>query len=143
MIFLFLAVFSSSLMALMLKFTETGNFNRYAITSANYVSAFSLSLMLSCRETPPWEDIPSALFSFMEEFFSVVVSGIASFSHSASLIWAVIVGMIGGVFYCFGFIYIQKSTRENGAGMTGAVGKLGIFIPMVLSLILWKEIPGP
>lgn len=142
MTYLFLAICSSSLVALILKSSENANYNRHAVTSVNYVAAFCISIILSYRETPAVGNISTSALAFMDEFSAVVLLNSAVFSSSASLIWAVLVGVLGGIIYCSGFLYIQKSIRENGVGMTGAVAKLGIFVPMVLSLILWKEIPS-
>ncbi len=39
------------------------------------------------------------------------------------------------------FIYYQKSVKENGVGISGTFAKLGILIPMIFSIIIWKEYP--
>ena len=57
------------------------------------------------------------------------------------MIWRCFTGFFGGILYFLGFIYIQKSIRNNGVGITGAFSKIGIFIPMMLSVLFWKEYP--
>ncbi len=132
-------------MALVLKHSETGHYNRYAVTTANYIMAFCLSLLLSKGDAAVIHSLSEALShgldSFCQEWAAVIGGGQTRFSPSASIIWALCIGIFGGIFYCFGFIYIQRSIQENGVGITGAVAKLGIFFPMVLSLILWRELP--
>ncbi|MFO7810952.1 MAG: hypothetical protein R6V47_06235, partial [Candidatus Delongbacteria bacterium] len=64
------------------------------------------------------------------------------FEPGPSLYSAVVIGLFGGVLYFLGFMFIQKSIRENGVGLTGAVAKTGIILPVILSMILWKEIPN-
>lgn len=131
-------------MALLLKYSETGQYNRYAVTTANYVMAFCFSLVLSSGDAVAmtcYFPLPESFLYFMDEWRAVIGGGSILFSLGASFFWALIIGFAGGLFYCFGFIYIQKSIRENGVGITGAVAKLGIFFPMVLSLILWREVP--
>ena len=115
-IFLFLAILSSSLIAMILKFSESRNLNRYAVTSSNYVAAFTISLIMSVKEINPEN----------KEGISSVLA----------------LGIFAGVLYFLGFIFIQKSIKENGVGITGAVSKIGIILPVVLSMILWKEIPN-
>ncbi|MCK4980465.1 MAG: EamA family transporter, partial [Candidatus Delongbacteria bacterium] len=137
MIYLFLAILSSASIAMILKFSETKNFNRYAVTSMNYVVAFSISLALSPLDSS--EDLSFSLNSMLNEFSLVLVN---KFSLSGSFTWAILIGLIGGVLYFLGFIFIQKSIKVNGVGITGAVSKIGILIPMLLSLFLWKEIPN-
>jgi len=115
MIYLFLAVISSASIAIILKFSENRNLNRYAVTSANYVAAFTISLLMNF--------------------------GVGKIQGESSLNGVVGLGAFAGLLYFLGFIFIQKSIKENGVGITGAVSKIGIILPVVLSMILWKEIP--
>lgn len=39
------------------------------------------------------------------------------------------------------FIFYQKSVRKNGVGISGTFSKLGILIPMIFSMVLWREYP--
>ena len=118
MLYLFLAILSSASIALILKSSENRDLNRYAVTSANYVAAFTISIIFSLS------------------------SSSVSFEPGPSLFSALVIGLFGGVLYFLGFIFIQKSIRENGVGITGAVAKTGIILPVILSMILWKEIPN-
>ena len=122
---------------MILKFSETKNFNRYAVTSMNYIVAFSISLALSPLGSS--ENLFFSISGMLKEFSLVSVN---KFSLSGSFTWAILIGLIGGVLYFLGFIFIQKSIKINGVGITGAVSKIGILIPMLLSLFLWKEIPN-
>ena len=128
---------SSASIAMILKFSETKNFNRYAVTSMNYVVAFSISLALSSLGSS--EGLSFSIPVMLKEFSSFSV---AKLSVPGSFTWAILIGLIGGVLYFLGFIFIQKSIKINGVGITGAVSKIGILIPMLLSLFLWKEIPN-
>ena len=47
MIYLFLATICSATIALIFKYTEGSNTNRYLITSSNYFIAFSTSLFMA------------------------------------------------------------------------------------------------
>lgn len=116
MIFLFLAILSSTSIAMILKSSESRNLNRYAVTSANYVAAFTISFAMSIKEFK------------MESHEGI--SGV------------ICLGIFAGILYFLGFIFIQKSIKENGVGITGAVSKTGIILPVILSMILWKEIPN-
>ncbi|MGD9706874.1 MAG: EamA family transporter [Candidatus Delongbacteria bacterium] len=116
MIYLFLAVISSASIAIILKFSENRNLNRYAVTSANYVAAFTISLLMNF--------------------------GVGKIQGESNLNGVMGLGAFAGLLYFLGFIFIQKSIKENGVGITGAVSKIGIILPVVLSMILWKEIPS-
>ncbi len=116
MIYLLLAILSSASIALILKFSENRGLNRFAVTSANYVAAFSVSLFLTLRSGNGFS-VPA-----IRDVYAI--------------------GIFAGILYFLGFIYILKSIKQNGVGLTGAVSKTGIILPVLLSMILWKEVPG-
>jgi multidrug transporter EmrE-like cation transporter len=58
------------------------------------------------------------------------------------VIWGVLIGSVAGLFFFLSFIFYQKSVKENGVGVSGTFAKLGILVPMVFSIILWKELPS-
>jgi drug/metabolite transporter (DMT)-like permease len=139
MIYLFLAVFCSGSIALILKYSESRNLNRMVVTTSNYVVATSVSLFFVIKENLFFRS-PLSIDMFFSESEKLLTGGI--FSESSSFIWAVLTGFFAGILYFLGFIYIQKSIKENGVGITGAFSKIGIFIPMILSMLFWKEFPG-
>jgi len=62
--------------------------------------------------------------------------------HQNNNITALItIGLLTGLAYYGAFYFYQKSVKENGVSLSIAVGKMGIIIPMMLSLFLWKELP--
>ena len=143
MIYLFLAIICSSSIALIFKYSEGNEMNRYAVTSTNYFTAFAVSLlMILLKPSIKFYGINISITSFINEFTKVILKNNGSFSEGASLIWAVLLGVIGGVFFFLSFVYYQKSVGENGAALSGTFGKLGILVPMIFSVVIWKEIPG-
>jgi len=138
MIYLLLAIICSSSIAIIFKFSETNNLNRYAVTTMNYFTAFTVSLVLALVEG----NIKMGLEgNFLDEFQDVIIEGNNLFSPMASLIWAIVVGTIAGAFFFLSFVYYQISVRENNVGLAGTFGKLGILVPMSFSIIIWKEFP--
>lgn len=140
MIYLFLAILSSTGVSLILKYGEKKQFNRYLITSANYFIAFSISLGLSYPVLKNSELCRFKLGNFIDLFSNLGCS--LPLNYQQSILWALIVGIFAGILYFLGFISIQASLNEKGVGITGAFSKLGILIPMILSLIFWKEFPN-
>ena len=141
MFFLFLAIFSSSAIALIFKYSETSRMNRYAVTSANYFAAVLTSgIILSVRGilVPKELDLIDALKQLSESMSSESIM----ISRESSFVWAVIVGLCAGGFFFLAFIYYQISVRNHGVGLSGAFAKLGILVPMLLSLLFWKEYPS-
>ena len=140
MIYLVLAIICSATIALIFKYTENSSGNRYVITSSNYFIAFMISLfMILYNKTLIGINKEG---SFVKEFKEVVLKGTGIFSPFSSIIWAILIGGIFGGFFFLSFIYYQKSVKENGVGVSGTIAKLGILIPMIFSIIIWKEYPG-
>ena len=139
MFYLFLAMLSSATIAMIFKYTENTNSNRYLITSANYFVAFSISLFLVF-----YKNLFVGLIkehSFLSELKVLISGDPYTFTPYGSICWGIIVGGISGFFFFFSFIYYQKSVKENGVGISGTFAKLGILIPMIFSIVLWKEFP--
>ena len=142
MIYLFLAILCSSSIALIFKYSEGAKMNRYAVTSVNYFTAFIISLlMIIIKPSIKINGINISLANFIKEFTNILSRNSGYFSKDASLVWAVLLGTIGGAFFFLSFIYYQKSVKENGASLSGTFGKLGILVPMIFSILFWKEIP--
>ena len=51
-------------------------------------------------------------------------------------------GVLSGVLYLLGFVAFQANTRSHGIVLTSVFSKLGLLVPMVLSLVLFREIPS-
>lgn len=130
----------SATIALIFKYTENSNANRYLITSANYLIAFSISLFMVFYNRLFTELVKEQ--SFLSEL-KILLTGVDyTFTPYGSIWWGIIVGGISGFFFFFSFIYYQKSVKENGVGISGTFAKLGILIPMIFSIILWREFPS-
>ena len=140
MFYLFLAMVCSATIAMIFKYTENTNSNRYLITSANYFVAFSISLFMVF-----YKNLVTGLIKeqpFLSELKLLVSGDPYTFTAYGSVWWGIIVGGISGFFFFFSFIYYQKSVKENGVGISGTFAKLGILIPMIFSIVLWKEFPS-
>ncbi|MEL7564098.1 MAG: SMR family transporter [Dehalobacterium sp.] len=121
MFFLFMAIISSASIALIFKYSESKGLNRYYITSYNYVMAIIISLVLTIIQ---WPGVVK------------IIQG------STYIIWLLLLtGIPAGLFFYLSFIYYQKSVEENGATLSGMFGKLGILIPMIVSILFWRELP--
>lgn len=73
--------------------------------------------------------------------FSTAIGG-AGFGLEGSFGWALLVGIPSGVLYYLGFIFLQRAIRECGVSLSGSFSKMGVIVPMLLSLVLWGEVPG-
>ena len=142
MFHLSMAIFCSTAIALILKHGEEQNHNRFVILSMNYTMAASISL---------WFVVKKGLFSSLTDLsWARLVDQLGGSNPGAegfltvenSALWALVIGIPTGILYFLGFFYYQKSVRESGVGMAGSYAKMGIIIPMLLSMIFWREFPG-
>lgn len=140
MFYLFLAMLCSATIAMIFKYTENKDSNRYLITSSNYFIAFSISLfMVFYRQLLTGLVKEQSFYSELKVLFS---GNTYTFTAYGSVLWGLLIGGISGLFFFFSFIYYQKSVKENGVGISGTFAKLGILIPMIFSIILWREFPS-
>lgn len=140
MLYLFFAIICSASIALIFKYTENANTNRYLITSSNYFIAFLTSLFMILSRGLLSDITPK--ISFAEDFRLFSSTSSHTLSPYSSIIWGLMVGGVAGFFFFLSFIYYQKSVKENGVGISGTIAKLGILIPMIFSIIIWKELPS-
>ncbi|MCR8968435.1 EamA family transporter [Facklamia sp. 7083-14-GEN3] len=139
MFYLFLATVCSASIALLFKYANQFNVNQYLVTCANYLTAFAISLFMIVSK-----DLLVGLEktnNFMAEFSLLLTQESYKLSAYSSVIWAILVGCIAGVFFFSSFIYYQKSIKENGVALSGTFSKLGILIPMLFSILIWREYP--
>lgn len=60
----------------------------------------------------------------------------------ASGFWLTVgLGVLSGVLYLAGFVMLQRSVRKNGVVLSSVFMKLGLLVPIVMSLLLFGEIP--
>ena len=114
--------------------------NRYVVTTVNYLIASLISLIFILFGNLPESSCSGAASAFMNEFEGVIRGG--AFSPAGSLGWAVIVGISTGALYYLGFIYLQKAVKECGVSLAGSFSRMGILIPVILSILFWQELPS-
>lgn len=139
MLYLFLSIACSTSIALLLKTSERKNRNRLTVTTANYVVAATVSLLVLMVEGGELIGTTGRDISIFP--FRLWDSGQPP-SELHSAFWAVMVGVLGGAAYFAGFMTIQHSIRSNGVALTGAVSKLAILVPMSLSVVFWHNYPN-
>jgi len=142
MLDLLAAIACSTAIALILKYGEERNHSRNVILAMNYTTATVISLGLVLRKH---------LVRFLHD---LSIPGLADQLHRGNnaadgflsaentALWALLIGIPTGIMYFLGFHYYQRSVRDSGVGMAGSYAKMGILLPMVLSMIFWKELPG-
>lgn len=138
--FLLLAIACSAAIALVFKHSEGSDRNRYAVTSVNYAVAAGTSLVLTWLGDV-WPREPWILDAALAEVGGALRDPGVRLGPVGGSLWALMTGLCAGVFFFLGFIYYQIAIRKHGAALAGAFIKMGILVPMALSLILWREFP--
>ena len=64
------------------------------------------------------------------------------FAPHADLDIAVILGIIGGFAYLGSFLLLQYNIKENGVVLPATFMKLGLLVPTISSVIIFRERPG-
>lgn len=113
---LILAILSSVLISLIMRFSSNKVSSNVSMLSMNYLTCMLLGA-----------------------FFSGTGNLIPK---DPELPWVLIVGVFNGLLYLAGFIVFQTSVRKNGMVLSALFMKLGLLVPMVLSVFLFREIPG-
>ncbi|MDN6161280.1 MAG: hypothetical protein L0I79_00770, partial [Atopostipes sp.] len=139
MIYLLFAIVSSSSIAFLFKFAENRSMNSYVITTANYFIAAVISFLLIIREGLLIDLIQES--SFIVEWRQILSGNQLLFSSYNSMVWGLGIGLLSGIFFFTSFLYYQISVKENGVGLSGTFSKLGILLPMIFSIFIWREYP--
>jgi len=115
---LIIATFCSASIALLFKYSAVKGLDQKLVTVWNYVMAALISGRLIITQNK------LAILGFDDHTFETIGFGV-----------------ITGILYLVSFTVYQISVRKNGASLSGMFAKLGILVPMTLSIILWKELP--
>lgn len=141
MLYLLLAVACSSVIGIIFKISEQRESNRYLVTSMNYLTAVVFSGYMLAHSSLPEVTIYLNLGEFIGRLVELFQANTGLLSSADSVLWSVILGTFTGWIYCTAFIYYQISVRKNGIALSGMFSRLGVLLPMTLSIIVWQEIP--
>ena len=115
MLFLCLAVLSSAAIALLMRISASKVSAKLSMLGVNYIVC--------------------ALLGAVYCDFALAPVRVAGFSATA------VMGIVSGFLYLGGFVLCQWNTRHNGIVLTSVFMKLGLLVPMVLSVVLFRELP--
>ena len=115
MLYLILAIISSSLVSIMMRVGEGRAKNNISMLSVNYFICMILAL---------------------------IYTGAGNLLQTGEGIGTSIgLGVINGFFYIASLILFQNSVKHNGVVLSSIFMKLGIMVPLVISILLFKEMP--
>ena len=112
---LLLAIMSSALVSITMRFSETKIKNSLAMLAVNYIVCTGLA----------WA------YTGFGSFFPPELG-----RHTTTIL-----GGINGILYLAGFVLLQRSIRENGVVLSSTFIKLGLLVSMVISVVFFGERP--
>lgn len=110
MLNLILAMLCSTLVSVVLRVGSEGAQPRKPMLAVNYLACFAIS------------------FLFLQKRASGTGMGFA-----AGL------GLAGGILYFGAFLLLQRNVRENGIALSSLFMKLGVIVPTILGVLLFRE----
>ena len=116
MIYLILAIASSSAISLMLRFSKGKTSGEISVLVINYLVCVAVAV-------------------------SEVNGNV--FPASDTLKPALLMGVICGILYLVSFLLYQFNIQRNGVVLSSVFMRLGLLVPMVVSVFLFNEIPTP
>ena len=116
MIYLILAIVSSAMVSIIMRLSTDRIKDNVAMLVMNY----SMCLLLACGFTGFGNLLPT----------------------SESLCGTLWMGLIHGVLYLVSFVMLQRNVAVNGVVLSATFMKLGLLVPMVLAVALFREMPS-
>ena len=114
--FLLLAILCSSIISILMRLSTDKVENSYGLLTMNYVTCSFLAAL----HTGFGNLLP------LGEGFSLTL-GLGAFS---------------GAVYLAGFVLMQRNIQQNGVVLSSVFMKLGLLVPMVVSILFFGEMPG-
>lgn len=116
MIYLIFAIISSALVSIIMRYSEKYIDNNISMLSINYLMCLILA---------------GIYMGFHHLYIPL---------HGMNQ--SIILGIINGILYLSGFILLQRNINKNGIILSSLFMKLGILIPMLVSIFIFKELPS-
>ena len=115
MIYLLLAIISSAMIAVLMRVSAHKVTSNISMLAMNYLTCLLLAAVYA----------EFRVFSFDRTGFPMTVT----------------MGLFNGMLYLLGFVLLQYNTRKNGVVLSSVFIKLGLLVPIVLSIFLFREMP--
>ena len=115
MLFLLLAIFSSSMISIVMRFSSGKITANLSMLATNYFICSLLGAAYAGFDLAAAED--------------------PGFSRT------VVIGLISGVLYLAAFVAFQTNTNKRGVVLSSVFMKLGLLVPIVVSVLFFKELP--
>lgn len=115
MLYLVLAIASSALVSLSIRASENHISNKYGMLMVNYILCTICSLLYMDKTVRLFEQ-----------------NGVGFMTG---------LGVVSGILYLVTLLIMQYSTRHNGVVLSSTFMKLGVLIPTIMAIVVFREVP--
>lgn len=116
MVYLLLAIASSTLVSVFMRLSSGRVKGRFSLLAVNYLVCSLLGAVYA----------KGNIFCFGTKGYSAML----------------LLGLIAGALYLLGFVLLQRNIRKNGIVLSSLFMKLGLLVPIVMSLVFFRELPS-
>lgn len=116
MIYLALAIFSSTMVSVCMRLSERHTKNNTSMLAMNYVMCTLMAGMFALE------------------------GGLFPAGKGSTFTW--VLGVVSGALYLSSFLLLQWNIRVNGVTLPATFMKLGVLVPTVMSMIFFAEMPS-
>lgn len=116
MLYLLLAIVCSALVSVLMRLSTDKARGNVSMLAVNYL----MCLILAAAYT----------------------GGLGAAEGTSGLTGAVGMGVVNGILYLLGFVLLQLNVQKNGVVLSATFMKLGLLVPMVISVCLFRESPA-
>ena len=115
MLYLLLAIVSSTLITLLMRCGEGKIRNNMAMFTVNYLICVVMS--------------------------RISMGNMDLFTNAEGIHVAVGLGLFSGIMYLVSFVFMQWNMRKNGVVLTSTFTKLGVLVPTIMAIVVFREQP--
>lgn len=133
MLYLILAILCSSAINLGFALVKQRGYDNLSVTWMNYLTAAVFSAVLALTG-----NLPHGRFDLSAALGNVR----GTLSDNGSFTVALLFGVVTGIIYLAVLLVTQHSINRNGPSSTTMFSKLGVIIPILLSVLLWNDPPS-
>lgn len=114
---LLMRIASSTAITLIMRFSDKKTSNNMAMFMANYAVCSCLS------------------------YYYMAGTGTSVFANAEGSSFTIGIGLISGIWYLVGFLFMQWNMRENGVVLSSTFNRLGVLVPTIMAMVVFKESP--
>ena len=74
-------------------------------------------------------------------YYYMTGAGTQVFQNAEGIGFTIGIGLISGVWYLVGFLFMQWNMRENGVVLSSTFNRLGVLVPTIMAMVVFKESP--